>query len=154
MKVTKEFHIELAGIPHSSVKCYRVVNSVPRRRLSLSGPILSIADQMIPPSRQEYSHGKTQYIPGKQVLVRSWLWKKKYSQPDTPLKPKMKLQLLVLWLHTEGTSYAVGSLGVVNNFELAIFLACCWSFDNLHEKGVVCMLCKVAIREKMISCHS
>ena len=26
---------------------------------------------------------------------------------------------------------------VVNNFESAIFLACCWSFDNLHEKGVV-----------------
>ena len=24
---------------------------------------------------QEPSHGKTQYIPGKQVLVRSWLWK-------------------------------------------------------------------------------
>ena len=48
------------------------------------------------------------------------------SQPDTLLIPKMKLQLLVLWLHTEGTtSYAVGSLGVVNNFELAIFLACC-----------------------------
>ena len=48
------------------------------------------------------------------------------SQPDTLLIPKLKLQLLVLWLHTEGTtSYAVGSLGVVNNFELAIFLACC-----------------------------
>ena len=48
------------------------------------------------------------------------------SQPDTLLIPKMKLELLVLWLHTEGTtSYAVGSLGVVNNFELAIFLACC-----------------------------
>ena len=24
---------------------------------------------------QEHEHGKTQYIPGKQVLVRSWLWK-------------------------------------------------------------------------------
>ena len=24
---------------------------------------------------QEHEHGKTKYIPGKQVLVRSWLWK-------------------------------------------------------------------------------
>ena len=32
---------------------------------------LSIADQMIPPLGREHSHGKTQYIPGKQVLVRS-----------------------------------------------------------------------------------
>ena len=24
---------------------------------------------------QEHEHGKTQYIPGKQVMVRSWLWK-------------------------------------------------------------------------------
>ena len=30
---------------------------------------------MIPLSRQEHSHGKIQYIPGKQVLVRSRLWK-------------------------------------------------------------------------------
>ena len=30
-----------------------------------------------------------------------------------------------------------GGLCNVNNFESAIFLACCWSFDNLHEKGVV-----------------
>ena len=29
---------------------------------------------MIPPLGWEHSHGKTQYIPGKQVLVRSWLW--------------------------------------------------------------------------------
>ena len=35
---------------------------------------LMIADRMIPPLGQEYSHGKTQYIPGKQVLVRSWPW--------------------------------------------------------------------------------
>ena len=27
------------------------------------------------PSGQEHSHGKTQYIRGKQVLARSWLWK-------------------------------------------------------------------------------
>ena len=63
------------------VKCCRMVDSVPRWRLSLSGPIqsdhLSIADWMIPPSGREHSHGKTQYIPGKQVLVLmvSWLWK-------------------------------------------------------------------------------
>ena len=36
---------------------------------------LMIADRMIPPLGQEYSHGKTQYIPGKQVLMRSRLWK-------------------------------------------------------------------------------
>ena len=30
---------------------------------------------MIPSLGWEHSHGKTQYIPGKQVLVRSWLWK-------------------------------------------------------------------------------
>ena len=30
---------------------------------------------MIPSSRRKYYHGKTQYIPGEQVLVRSWLWK-------------------------------------------------------------------------------
>ena len=57
------------------VKCYRMVDSVPRWRLSLSWLIqsdhLPIADQMIPPSGQEHSHGKTEYNPGKQVLVRS-----------------------------------------------------------------------------------
>ena len=36
---------------------------------------LLIADWMIPPLRREHSHGKTHYIPWKQVLVRSWLWK-------------------------------------------------------------------------------
>ena len=54
------------------VKCCRMVDSVPR---SLSWPIesdhLSIADRMIPPLGREHSHGKTQHIPGKQVLVRS-----------------------------------------------------------------------------------
>ena len=29
------------------------------------------------PSGWEYYHGKTKYIPGKQILVRSWLWKTK-----------------------------------------------------------------------------
>ena len=57
------------------VKCCRMVDSVPRWQLSLSWPILSdhllIADRMIPPLEQEHSHGKNQYIPGKQVLVRS-----------------------------------------------------------------------------------
>ena len=61
------------------VKCCRMVDSVPRWWISLSWPIqsdhLSIADRMIPPSGQVHSHGKTQYIPGKQVLVRSCLWK-------------------------------------------------------------------------------
>ena len=56
-----------------------MVDSVPIWRLSLYWPIqsdhLSIADRMIPPLRQEHSHGKTQCIPGKQVLVRSWPWK-------------------------------------------------------------------------------
>ena len=46
-----------------------MVDSVPRWRLSLSGPIqsdhLSIADRMVPPSGRGHSHGKTQYIPGK-----------------------------------------------------------------------------------------
>ena len=59
-------------------KCCRMVASVPIWQLSLSGPIqsdhLSIADQMILPLGW-HSHGKTQYIPGKQVLVRSWQWK-------------------------------------------------------------------------------
>ena len=59
------------------VKCCRMVDSVPRWQLSLSWPIqsdhLSIADRMIPPLGWEHSHCKTQYIPGKQVLVRSWL---------------------------------------------------------------------------------
>ena len=57
------------------VKCCRMVDSVPRWRLSLSWPLQSdhllITDQMIPPLGWEHSHGKTQYIPGKQVLVRS-----------------------------------------------------------------------------------
>ena len=54
---------------------------IPRWQLSLSRPIQSdqllIADQMIPPSGREHSHGKTQYIPGEQVLVLkvSRLWK-------------------------------------------------------------------------------
>ena len=30
---------------------------------------------MILPSGQEHQHDKTQYIPGKQVMVRLWLWK-------------------------------------------------------------------------------
>ena len=59
------------------VKCCRMVDSVPRWQLSLSWPIqldhLLIADRMIPPLGREHSHGKIQYIPGKQVLVRSWL---------------------------------------------------------------------------------
>ena len=61
------------------VKCCRMVDSVPRWRLSLSWPIqsdyLSIANRMILPLGREHSHGKTQFIPGKQVLVRSWLRK-------------------------------------------------------------------------------
>ena len=56
------------------VKCCRMVDSVPRWQLSLSWPIQLdhplIADQMMLPSGQEHSHGKIQYIPGKQVLVR------------------------------------------------------------------------------------
>ena len=31
--------------------------------------------RMILPLGREHSHGKTQYIPGKQVLVSAWLWK-------------------------------------------------------------------------------
>ena len=63
------------------VKCCRMVDSIPRWQLSLSRPIQSdqllIADQMIPPSGREHSHGKTQNIPGEQVLVLkvSRLWK-------------------------------------------------------------------------------
>ena len=61
------------------VKCYRMVDIVPRWQLSLSRPTQSdhllIADWMIPPLGWEYSRGKTQYIPVKKVLVRSWLWK-------------------------------------------------------------------------------
>ena len=57
------------------VKCCSMVDSVPRLQLSLSWPIqsdhLAIIDQMIPPSGWKRSHGKTQYILGKQVLVRS-----------------------------------------------------------------------------------
>ena len=59
---------------------------VPRWRLSLSWPIQSdhllITDRMIPPLGWEHSHGKTQYIPGKQVLV----WKIYYkSNQDSHL---------------------------------------------------------------------
>jgi hypothetical protein len=57
------------------MKCCRMVDSEPIWQLSLSRPIqsdhLSIADRMIPPLGREHFHGKTQYIPGKQVLVRS-----------------------------------------------------------------------------------
>ena len=62
-----------------SVDCCRMVDSAPRWRLSLSWPMQSdhvlSADRMIPPSGRKHSHGNTQYIPGKQVLVRSLLWK-------------------------------------------------------------------------------
>ena len=68
------------------VKCWRMVDSLPRWQLALSWPIQSdhllIADWMIPPLGQEHSYGKTQYIPGKQVLVRSWLWKISYLLKD------------------------------------------------------------------------
>ena len=68
------------------VKCCRMVDSVPRWWLSLSWPIQSdhrsITDRMIPPLGWEHSHGKTQYIPGKQVLV----WKIYYkSNQDSHL---------------------------------------------------------------------
>ena len=80
------------------VKCCRMVDSVPIWQLSLSWPIRSdhvlIADRMIPPSGREHCHGKTQYIPGKQVLERnrdleqsrsiwgkSWQWKLYYLLP-------------------------------------------------------------------------
>ena len=57
------------------VKCYSMDDSVPRWQLCLSWPIqsdhLSITDPMILPLGREHSHGKTQYIPRKQVLVRS-----------------------------------------------------------------------------------
>ena len=57
------------------VKCCMMVDSVPRWQLSLSRPLqsdhLSIADWMILHSGLEHSHGKTQYIARKQVLVRS-----------------------------------------------------------------------------------
>ena len=72
------------------VKCCRMVDSVARWQLSLSWPIhsdyLSIADRMILPLGREHSHGKTQYIPGKQVLVRSWQWKiyRFWSQCHSP----------------------------------------------------------------------
>ena len=60
------------------VKCCTMVNSVQRWWLSLSWPIQSdhllITNQMIPALEQEHSLGKTEYIPVKQVLVRSWLW--------------------------------------------------------------------------------
>ena len=35
--------------------------------------------RMIPPLGREHLHGKTQYIPGKQVLVSAWMWKTKYT---------------------------------------------------------------------------
>ena len=41
---------------------------------------LMIADWMILPLGQEHSHGKTQYIPGKQVLVRSRLLRWEYAK--------------------------------------------------------------------------
>ena len=60
------------------VKCCMMVGSVPRWQLSLSWRIQSdhllIVDWMLLPLGLEHSHGKTQYIPGKQVLVRSRLW--------------------------------------------------------------------------------
>ena len=41
---------------------------------SIQSDHLLIIDWMMPPLGTEYSHGKTQYIPGKQVLVRSQLF--------------------------------------------------------------------------------
>ena len=61
------------------VKCCRRIDSFTRWQLSLSWLIQSdgllIADLMILPFGREHSHGKTEYIPRKQVLVRSWMWK-------------------------------------------------------------------------------
>ena len=54
------------------VRCCRMVDSVPRWQLSLSGPILSnhlsIADRMTPPLGKEHSHGKTSTF----LESRSW----------------------------------------------------------------------------------
>ena len=85
------------------VKCCRMVDSVPRWCLSLSWPIQSdhllIADRMIPPSGQEHSHGKTQHIPGKQVLARSWLWKIYLLQKSAlPKWPTALLTTSGLWI--------------------------------------------------------
>ena len=77
----------------------RLVDSVPRWRLSLSWPIqsdhLSIGDQMIPPSGWEHFHGKTQYIPGKKVLVRSCLWKIYFIYYFMC----RKMQMCVVWVY-------------------------------------------------------
>ena len=56
-------------------KCCRMVDSVTRWGLSLLWSVqsdhLSIADRIVTPVLRKHSHGTTQYIPGKQVLVRS-----------------------------------------------------------------------------------
>ena len=87
------------------VKCCRMVDSVPRWQLSLSWSIhsnhLLITDWMIPPLRQERSHSKNQYIPGKQVLE---LWKNKktiitkyYSSSNIfMLRPPIVVSFLLL----------------------------------------------------------
>ena len=65
------FIFRLSRSPIKNLFSFYIINI----RLYLSGPIQSdqmyIADQMILPLGWEHSHGKTQYIPGKQVLVRS-----------------------------------------------------------------------------------
>ena len=82
----------------------RMVDSVPRWQLSLWEPITILAnkvrpsvieDWMILPSWWEHSHGKTQYIPGKKVLVRSCLWKIYFIYYFMC----RKMQMCVVWVY-------------------------------------------------------
>ena len=129
------------------VKCCRMVDSVPRWWLSLSWPIqsehLAIADRMIPPSGREHSHGKTQYIPGMQVLVRSWLWKIYLENTEKLSVNKMSKpswsyglsQCLLFYLFHLSSMYTKLCVNLHEDFQLSstwLWITMCFSQPILH----------------------
>ena len=80
MKIKKEKKDPVGGILSASsvlmlVHCVVIFQKTSGDQQGDSQTICRHHRWMIPPLGQEHSHGKTQYIPGKQVLVSVRLWK-------------------------------------------------------------------------------
>ena len=80
MKIKKEKKDPVGGILSASsvlmlVHCVVIFQKTSGDQQGDSQTICWHHRWMIPPLGQEHSHGKTQYIPGKQVLVSVRLWK-------------------------------------------------------------------------------
>ena len=89
---------------------------------------LLITDWMIPPFVRDHFHGKTKYIPGKQVLVRSWLWKKNTQKK---IQEKLRAYCSNVCIYISGTpSYPTPIL-----WELMSRSKIPWREANIKEKS-------------------